>query len=256
MTDRFDTCHAITAKWEGGWSDHKADPGGKTMYGVTEKVYHRWLKAQGRTVKLVCGITMVEVLAIYREEYWKPTAARYNLRPGVDLAAYDAGVNAGVGRAVQWLMASVGGSDVETVKGICRRRLSFKQGLAIWKTFGKGWARRVADIEARGVAMALAALGELHNVPQQLDEEAADARRKAARQDGGAVVTGSGGIGAGGGTAAQPDVLATDATAGWILLAILLAAAGATAFLIWRGRVNRQRQAAYEAVAAELAVQP
>lgn len=35
MTDRFPICHPITAKWEGGWSDHKADPGSKTMYGVT-----------------------------------------------------------------------------------------------------------------------------------------------------------------------------------------------------------------------------
>ncbi|CUX63003.1 glycosyl hydrolase 108 family protein [Agrobacterium tumefaciens] len=36
-------CHNITAEWEGGWSNHKADPGGKTMYGVTEAVYHVWL---------------------------------------------------------------------------------------------------------------------------------------------------------------------------------------------------------------------
>ncbi len=43
--DRFEACHAITAKWEGGWSNHKADPGGKTMYGVTEAVFHAWLKA-------------------------------------------------------------------------------------------------------------------------------------------------------------------------------------------------------------------
>jgi lysozyme family protein len=27
--DRFDICHAITAKWEGGWSNHPSDHGGK-----------------------------------------------------------------------------------------------------------------------------------------------------------------------------------------------------------------------------------
>lgn len=94
MGDRFETCHAITAKWEGGWSDHPADPGGKTMYGVTEAVYHAWLRAKGRPTKPVRGITMAEALEIYRDKYWLPTAVRYNLRPGVDLATYDAGVGA------------------------------------------------------------------------------------------------------------------------------------------------------------------
>jgi len=44
----FEKCHAVTAKWEGGWSDHPADPGGKTMYGITEAVYHAWLRARAR----------------------------------------------------------------------------------------------------------------------------------------------------------------------------------------------------------------
>lgn len=248
MGDRFDICHAITAKWEGGWSDHPADPGGKTMYGITEAVYHAWLRAKGRATKPVRNITRAEALEIYRANYWAPTAGRYRLRPGVDLATYDAGVNAGVSRAIQWLTKAQGGPDHQTVKRICAARLSFKQALKIWKTFGNGWTRRVADIEAKGVAMALAAAAEIHDVQQQLEDEAAEAKTRAGKQEGGAATGGAGA--AGGGVAAGTD-LAGDATAAWVLLAFVLAAACAAVFLIWRARINRARADAYEAVVAE-----
>ncbi len=56
--------------------------------------------------------------------------------------------------------AAAGSNDHSvTVKKICKARLGFMQSLKIWKTFGKGWSRRVADIEVKGVAMALAYMG-------------------------------------------------------------------------------------------------
>lgn len=249
MSDRFDICHAITAKWEGGWSDHPADPGGRTMYGVTEAVYHAWLRGKGRSPRPVRNITRAEALEIYRQQYWQPTAGRYNLRPGVDLATYDAGVNAGVSRAIRWLAKAQGGTDHQTVKKICAARLSFKRGLSIWKTFGKGWTRRVADIEARGVAMALAVANDHYDVQQQLEDEAADAKARASQQEGGAVASGGGA--AGGGAISTTDLVG-DPLAGWVLLAIVLAAAGAAAWLVWRAHVNRTRKAAYETEAEQM----
>ncbi len=250
---RFETCHAITAKWEGGWSDHPADPGGKTMYGVTEAVYHAWLKKHGKAIKPVRNITMGEALEIYRAQYWEPTAGRYKLVPGVDLATYDAGVNAGVSRAIKWLVqgASKGNDHVATVKGICRARLSFKQGLAIWKTFGKGWTNRVVDVEAKGVAMALAFMAEAKPVEDQkpivrdeLEREAAEAKDVATKQTGGAA--GAGGT-AGAGTVV--DAGQADQLAGWVLaggLGLLVLVAG---YLVWRAYINRKRAAAFEAQA-------
>lgn len=159
--DRFEICHPVTASWEGGWSNHKDDPGGATMYGVTQAVYTAWRKANGRKDQSVRLITRDEALSIYRTNYWEPTAGKYKLFPGVDLCVYDASVNSGVSRGIKWLKASVGSNDhSETVKRICRARLSFMQSLTIWKTFGKGWGRRVADIEVKGVAMALTAMGK------------------------------------------------------------------------------------------------
>lgn len=250
LMDRFKICHAITAKWEGGWSDHPADPGGKTMYGVTEAVYHAWLRGKGRASKPVRDITMTEALEIYRDRYWLPTAVRYRLRPGVDLATYDAGVNAGVSRAIGWLAKAQGGPDHQTVKKICAARLSFKQALSTWKTFGKGWTRRVADIEAKGVAMALAVAAEIYDVQQQLEDEAQEVKKKSAAQEAGGI--GAGGGAAGGGAVSTTNA-ASDPAAGWILLALVLAFAGAAAFLIWRARINRERAAAYQAEAEDLA---
>jgi len=154
---RFEAVHPLTAQFEGGWSDHAQDPGGKTMYGVTQGKYHEWLRKNGRKVRPVRNITKAEALEIYKNEYWDPLVERYNLVPGVDRVTYDAGVNSGIGRGRKWLLASVGSSDPSvTVRRICRARLSFMQSLRIWKTFGRGWGRRVAAMEAKGVAEAIA----------------------------------------------------------------------------------------------------
>lgn len=59
------------------------------------------------------------------------------------------------------------------------------QPLNIWKTFGHGWARRLADIEAKGVAWALTAANDNQAVvEQQLEEEAGKARSQARKQTG------------------------------------------------------------------------
>jgi lysozyme family protein len=68
-------------------------------------------------------------------------------------------------------------------KRICAKRLGFMQPLNIWKTFGRSWARRLADIEAKGVAWALTAANDNQAlVKQQLEEDAAGKARSQARK--------------------------------------------------------------------------
>jgi lysozyme family protein len=244
MSDRFAICHPITAVWEGGWSNHAADPGGKTMYGVTEAVFHAWLKAQGKPLRAVRTITRAEALAIYRKNYWDACGA-YNLVPGVDLAVYDASVNSGVSRGLRWLKASVGSNDHSaTVKKVCRARLSFMQSLAIWKTFGKGWGRRVADIEVKGVAMALAFMGA---TPERIRDDAkaeVKAAQKAAKTaDTAAKTTGAGGASAGGASAI--DAGAMDPAALWVLGAVAAIAIGVAVVLYVKKRAHDARADAY-----------
>lgn len=115
------------------------------------------------------------------------------------------------------------------------------QSLAIWKTFGKGWARRVADIEAKGVAWALAAANDSAVVQQRLEDEAAAARKKSQRQ-----ATGAAGAGGGG-------VVGTDQATqlgDWIAAGIAIAAAAALAYLIIRAIINKRRAEAYAREAA------
>lgn len=243
MSDRFGVCHPITAAWEGGWSDHKADPGGKTMYGVTQAKFTEMLKKWGKPNRSVRTITMPEALRIYREEYWLKCGAP-KLHPGVDLAVYDASVNSGVSRGKKWLKASVGSSDhTETVKKICRARLSFMQSLKIWRSFGNGWGRRVADIEARGVVMALQAVGATATqIKAKAASEAEAAKKASVKAANRAVQTTGGAAASGGATAADPTAL-------WLLGIVFAILAAAAVILIIRKRNEDARAAAYATVA-------
>ncbi|NTA80729.1 hypothetical protein A6U97_02915 [Agrobacterium tumefaciens] len=250
MTDRFEICQAVTGKWEGGWSDHPDDPGGKTMYGITETRWHQYQDKMGMKRTPVRNITMAQALKFYRSEFWLACGAD-KLFPGVDLAVYDASVNSGVSRGRKWLLASAGSNDhSETVKKICRARLSFMQSLKIWKTFGKGWGRRVADIEARGVAMALEAMGLSTT---QVREKALYESVTSAKQASSAKKAATTSATAASAPAAAPVVepsSVTDATTVWLLVAIVAAGAVATIIFIAKKRAADARVEAYNEVAA------
>lgn len=248
MSDRFEICQEITAKWEGGWSDHPNDPGGKTMYGVTEARWHEYQKKMGIKLTPVRSITKAQALAFYRSEFWNACGAP-KLFPGVDLAVHDASVNSGVSRGRKWLLSSVGnhGHD-ETVRRICRARLSFMKSLKIWTTFGKGWSRRVNDIEVKGVVMALEAMGKSKAQIQsaaavqvvQAENTAKSANAQSKTATAGAL-----------GTPAVSSTLGDMATYEWMLLGgVTLAFLAIAVYLIAKRRENEDRAVAYRAVLA------
>jgi lysozyme family protein len=240
MDRNFARSLSLVLQYEGGWADNPKDPGGATMKGITLSTFRRWFpKATKADLK---AISDENVATIYRADYWKPIGGDA-LASGVDLATFDASVNSGVGRGKQWLNASVGGSDVETVKRICAKRLSFMQGLAIWKTFGKGWAKRVAAIEAKGVAWATALPGNEAVVKKTLENEATKAANTAKCQKG------AGGVIAGGGAGATQAPIEHFQHTGSLIIFLIIVAAVAS-FLIYRAYINRERAKAYAAEAA------
>jgi lysozyme family protein len=249
MSDRFEICQAITATWEGGWSNHKADPGGKTMYGVTEVRWHEYQDKMAWKRTPVRLITRDQALKFYRSEFWDAINGD-QLFPGVDLATHDASVNSGVSRGRKWLKAAAGSNDHSvTVKNICRARLSFMQSLKIWKTFGKGWGRRVADIEVKGVAMALAAMGATPGrIQADAKTEAAAAKTTAVTADRAAKTTATGAAGSAGAPAIDPS--AVDTSALWILGGLAVVLAIGAALLIIRKRAASARAEAYAGVMA------
>ena len=81
---------------EGGYVEHRVDPGGATKHGVTRA---RLAQHRGRPVTKaeVRGLTIAEAVAIYRTLYWDALAAD-ELPPGVDHALFDFAVHSGVPR--------------------------------------------------------------------------------------------------------------------------------------------------------------
>lgn len=156
-------------KHEGGWADHPKDPGGATMKGVTLDTYRRHF-GKNKSKRALRNISDSELRQIYRSGYWDKCKCD-KLPSGVDYAVFDAAVNSGPGRSAKWLQATVGAKQdggigprtlarvkqqdaVEVTDMMCDRRLNFLRSLDTWKTFGKGWGRRVEAVRATAVAMA------------------------------------------------------------------------------------------------------
>jgi lysozyme family protein len=259
---------------EGGYVDHPKDPGGPTNKGITQATYDAWRKARGLAVRSVRAIGEDEVAAIYRRDYWNAVGGDA-LPAGTDYAVFDAGVNSGPGRAAKWLqqivrapvdgaigpvtvqtVAAYAGGQSELVKAYCARRLSFMQSLNIWQTFRKGWTRRVAEVEAFGVVLALKAAGASPaDVEILADREAGAARSESNTSGGIATSAGAGGTVASQNVPGDPgpahEIPAFDPGAlRFLIIAITIAALAAALFFAWRWWVNRQRSQAYARAAA------
>lgn len=155
---------------EGGYANLKADPGGATNKGVTQKTYDAYRRAIGAPVHDVRGIDDNEVEQIYREQYAKPVWFD-RLPSGLDYALFDFAVNSGVSRAVKMLQGIVGvrqdgimgnqtlaavkkQDPVALSRALCDARLAFVRRLKTWKIFGRGWQRRIEQVARRACALA------------------------------------------------------------------------------------------------------
>ena len=144
-------------KHEGGYSDHAADPGGKTRYGVTEAVA-REVGYRGDMRELPLELAQ----RIYKERYWDAVQAEA-LPPDVRYIVFDGAVNSGVAQSAKWLQRACGVKDDGVIgpitiraastlhsEGLRRRilaqRLRFMAKLPNWPAFSRGWANRICDL--------------------------------------------------------------------------------------------------------------
>lgn len=166
--DNFEQCLALVLKHEGGFVNNPLDPGGMTNLGVTKKTWEDWLgNPVDESAMRALGPSDVEPL--YKKNYWDKI--RGDILPlGVDYACFDIAVNSGVSRAIKTLQKALGvGADgligratldaLETCNPrqvateICEIRLNFLQSLPTFATFGKGWTRRVSEVEESAFKM-------------------------------------------------------------------------------------------------------
>lgn len=169
MKENFEAALKAILHHEGGYVNHPKDPGGMTNLGVTKRVWEEWV---GHEVseKIMRELTPEIVGPMYKAKYWDKIKGD-DLPTGVDYVVFDAAVNSGPGRAAKWLQACVGvepdgGIGPKTLAAVnafdtnqliedyAKRRLSFLMDLQTWDTFGKGWGRRVAEVQKTGLDMA------------------------------------------------------------------------------------------------------
>lgn len=237
MKSTFQAYFPHLLKHEGGYSDHARDPGGATNLGITLKTLSAW---RGRPVSKaeVRALSQAEAENIYRAWYWNKIDGDL-LPAGPDAALFDVAVNSGVGRAKAWLPLISGKGPVDAVKAVCARRRAFFRSLSTFSTFGKGWMRRVNEVEAWCIAWAVKTAGG--DVKGRLQAEAADSKDVAQKATGTAA---TGAAGGGGVATMQADKI------DWVtLLAIGVPVLLAIAVLVWLAVAHSSRAEAMKEMA-------
>ena len=155
----FDRAFDILVTHEGGFSNRpfSEDPGGATMYGVTERV----AREHGYTGSMQ-DLTLDFAKSVYRKSYWDkcrcdemPDELRY--------ALFDAAVNSGPAQSIKWLQSAVGvksdgiignmtmqsvsnANPIKLEKQMIGKRLRFLTELRNWSANARGWSKRIAAI--------------------------------------------------------------------------------------------------------------
>ena len=154
----FNLALAFVLDQEGGYVHHPADPGGETAYGITKLV-----AADHGYRGPLRSIPMDWVRRIYQQGYWDRCCCEAMPEHPIRLVVFDAAIHSGVGQSIKWLQRELGVA-VDGLIGpvtlaalqranldalahkLINRRLEFLRGLRTWKTFGKGWSRRIAAL--------------------------------------------------------------------------------------------------------------
>ncbi len=153
--------------YEGGYSNHPADPGGPTNKGIIQRVYDAYRDSKGLPRRSVKELEESELQEIYRKQYWNAVSGD-QLPSGVDHVVFDGAVNSGPSQSAKWLQRALnipadGHIGIITlqaanavqnkdrlVDGICDQRMAFLRSLRTFSVFGAWGTRRVADVRSVG----------------------------------------------------------------------------------------------------------
>lgn len=173
MSEAFERALSIVLLHEGGYVDHPDDPGGMTNLGVTARTWSEWV-GHAATEAEMRGLTRALVAPLYKARYWDVVAGD-RLPPALALCVFDFGVNAGPARAARLLqqvavtvqdgqigpktMAAIqerarAGGLPALVRAYQDSRRVYYRSLRIFRIFGKGWLRRVDEVQAAALALA------------------------------------------------------------------------------------------------------
>jgi lysozyme family protein len=176
MSDPFTQAFGLVVGHEGGFSAEPGDAGNWTSGVVghgTLRGSKFGISAAAYPTLDIANLTLPAAELIYRRDYWQRISGDV-LPPGLALLVFDAAVNNGVDHAVRWLQVALGvevdgdlgpqtrGALQAAVKAgnhtsLCvefhAQRMNFMAGLATWRSFGLGWARRLCSLPYQSLTM-------------------------------------------------------------------------------------------------------
>lgn len=148
----FDAAFERLVGHEGGYVDSRADPGGRTKFGISQRSYPN---------EDIAGLSLERAKAIYLRDFW--TVAKCDAIPeGIRFDVFDMAVNSGVTTSIRVLQRAVGATPDGVIGPVTLQalaaaeparlaakfngaRLAFMAELPTWPSFGRGWARRIAS---------------------------------------------------------------------------------------------------------------
>lgn len=157
MINNFDDAFAVLtdANHEGTYSNDPNDPGGETMYGVTERVArgHGYMGAMK-------DLPLASAKIIAKQGYWD-VAKCDRMPPMIAFQVFDAVYNHGLVNPSMWLQAAVGAVQDGVIGDMTlaavnshplnsilfnflASRLNFYTNLNGWSNDGRGWSHRMS----------------------------------------------------------------------------------------------------------------
>ena len=153
---------------EKGFVNNPNDPGGITNLGVTKASWESW-KMRAVNIDEMRALTKEDVIPFYRKKYWDAMKCD-DLPLGMDYAAFDFAVNAGVGRAAKTLQTALGVAadgvigpatmkvaqafdPDEFLERFSKAKESYYKTLNTFPIFGKGWLKRVDTVQNSAESM-------------------------------------------------------------------------------------------------------
>jgi len=176
MLSNWDKSFDMVIAHEGGFTNDERDPGnklpdgrkGSTMLGCTQA---NWEKYIGHEVTQddMKALKKEDVKPLYKKDYWDAVRGD-DLPAGVDYAVFDFAINAGPAAARKMIQKALGvtadGSiGPATMKAIqeaegkdlldkfSHSKEAFYKSLPTFQTYGKGWLKRVADVQTSASTM-------------------------------------------------------------------------------------------------------
>jgi len=135
MKEHFEKAMKFILKWEGGYVNDPADPGGETRYGISKNAHPD---------VDIRNLTEEGAKEIYLRDYWKPADCP-SMKWPLCLVVFDTAVNMGVGRAKRLLEKAEGDWMLYLLERSKRYGSIIKNRPTSIK-YINGWMNRVIDL--------------------------------------------------------------------------------------------------------------